>query len=58
MEEQSQDIPKDMSEKERINKILNDPNTTAEEREDIKCHLTGILLAQMLSEDDGDGPTS
>ena len=56
MEEQSQDIPKDLSEKERINKILNDPNTTAEAREDIKCHLTGILLAQMLSEDEAEEP--
>ena len=47
-----EDVPEGLSEKERINKILNDPNTTDEEREDIKCHLTGILLAQMLSEDD------
>jgi hypothetical protein len=54
MKEQSQDIPKPLSEKERINQILNDPNTTDEEREDIKCHLTGILLAQMLSEDDAE----
>lgn len=52
MEEQSQDTREDLSEKDRINKILNDPNTTAEAREDIMCHLTGILLAQMLSEDE------
>ena len=56
MEEQSQDIPEGLNEKERISQILNDPNTTAEEREDIKCHLTGILLAQMLSEDDAEEP--
>ena len=54
MEEKSQDVPEDLSEKERINKILNDPNTTAEMREDIMCHLTGILLAQAFSEDDGE----
>jgi hypothetical protein len=51
-----QDIPEDLSEKERINQILSDPNTTAEEREDIKCHLTGILLAQMLIENDAGEP--
>ena len=55
MEEQSQDTPEGLSEKERINQILNDPNTTAEEREDIMCHLTGILLAQELSEQDDEG---
>jgi hypothetical protein len=56
MEEQSQDTPKDLREKERINQILNDPNTTAEVREDIMCHLTGILLAQMLIEDNAEEP--
>lgn len=56
MEEQSQDTPKDLSEKERIQKILNNPNTTAEEREDIMCHLTSIILAEHLSEDDAGGP--
>jgi hypothetical protein len=56
MEEQSQDTPKDLSEKERINQILSDPNTTDEVREDIKCHLTGIVLAQMLSEDEAEEP--
>lgn len=44
--------------KEEIDKILNDPATTQEAREDIMCHLTGILLARMLTEDDSDGPTS
>jgi hypothetical protein len=44
--------PEGQNEKERTNKTLSDPNTTADERGDIKCHLTGILLAQMLSEDD------
>lgn len=44
--------------KEEIEKILNDPATTQEAREDIMCHLTGILLAQAFSEDDGDEPTS
>ena len=56
MEAQSQDTPEPLSEKERIEQILSDPNTTDEEREDIKCHLTGILLAQMLSEDVAGGP--
>jgi hypothetical protein len=49
MEEQSQDIPENLSEKERIQKILNDPNTTAEEREDIMCHLTARSAVTRLS---------
>jgi hypothetical protein len=56
MEEQRQDTPKDLSEKERINQILSEPNTTAEVREDIMCHLTGILLTQMLIEDNTEEP--
>jgi len=56
MEEQSQDTPKDLSEKERINQILSEPNTTAEVREDIMRHLTGILLTQMLIEDNAEEP--
>ena len=56
MDEQIQDSAKGVSEKDRIKQILSDPNTTAEEREDIMCHLTGILLAQELSENDTGEP--